>query len=142
MPDPRSPEPSSSVDVARLRAEYAARVSGWQAPTTWALVVDGEIAVVNRPGGQHGLSALSLAVPLGHDGSSATLPVTAAQVAEAATLLAPVAVDASMPHPNLVAFREAAVGEHVLQAVFVADLADPVTSDVDAALRAACGPAT
>ncbi|HSX68878.1 hypothetical protein, partial [Nocardioides sp.] len=82
MPDPRSPDPSSSVDLARLRAEYAARVPGWQAPATWALVVDGEIAVVNRLGGKHGLSALSLAVPLGHDGSSATLPVTAAQVAE------------------------------------------------------------
>jgi hypothetical protein len=128
------------TDLAALRADYAARVPGWRAPVTWALVVDGTIAVVNQPGGKHGLSALSLAVPLGHDGSSATLPVTAAQVAEAARLLAPAAVDGSMPHPNLVAFREAALGEHALQAVFVADLADPVTSDADAALRAACGP--
>jgi len=130
------------TDLAALRADYAARVPGWRAPVTWALVVDGAIAVVNQPGGKHGLSALSLAVPLGHDGSTATLPVTAAQVAEAADLLAPAAVDASMPHPNLVAFREAARGDHELQAVFVADLDDPVTSDADAALRAACGPVT
>jgi hypothetical protein len=129
------------TDLAALRADYASRVPGWRAPVTWALVVDGEIAVVNQPGGKHGLSALSLAVPLGHNGSTGTLPVTAAQVAEAAELLAPAAVDASMPHPNLVAFRDAATGDHVLQAVFVADLADPVTSDADAALRAACGPA-
>lgn len=135
-------DPSAPVDLARLREEYAARVPGWRAPVTWALVVDGEVAVVNQPGGKHGLSALSLAVPLGHDGSTATLPVTVDQVAEAAALLAPAAVDASMPHPNLVAFREAAVGEHALQAVFVADLGDPVTSDADAALRAACGPAS
>lgn len=127
------------TDLAALRADYAARVPGWRAPVTWALVVDGAIAVVNQPGGKHGLSALSLAVPLGHDGSTATLPVTAAQVAEAADLLAPAAVDASMPHPNLVAFREAAHGDHELEAVFVADLDDPVTSDADAALRAACG---
>lgn len=129
------------TDLAALRADYAARVPGWRAPVTWALVVDGEIAVVNRPGGKHGLSALSLAVPLGHDGSTATLPVTREQVAEAAALLAPAAVDASMPHPNLVAFREAAEGGHVLHAVFVADLDDAVTSEADAALRAACGPA-
>lgn len=140
MSDPSTSVPSSPVDLARLREEYAARVPGWRSPVTWALVVDGEIAVVNQPGGKHGFSALSLAVPLRHDGSTATLPVTAAQVAEAASLLAPAAVDASMPHPNLAAFRAAATGQHVLQAVFIADLADPVTSEADAALRSACGP--
>lgn len=124
------------TDLAALRDQYAARVPGWVAPTTWALLVDGEIAVVNRPGGKHGLSALSLAVPLAHDGSTATLPVTPEQVAEAAALLAPAATDASMPHPNLVAFRAAASGGHTLQAVFVRDLADPVSSEADAALRA------
>lgn len=127
------------TDLAALRDAYASRVPGWVAPVTWALVVDGEVAVVNAPGGKHGLSALSLAVPLGHDGSTATLPVTREQVAEAAGLLAPAAVDVSMPHPNLVAFREAAQGDHALQAVFVRDLADPVTSPADGALRAAVG---
>lgn len=127
------------TDLAALRDQYAARVPGWQPPVTWALVVDGEVAVVNAPGGKHGLSALSLAVALGHDGSTATLPVTREQAAEAARLLAPAAVDASMPHPNLVAFRAGGTGGHVLQAVFVRDLADPVTSPADAALRAAVG---
>lgn len=125
------------TDLAALRDAYAARVPGWVAPATWALVVDGEVAVVNAPGGKHGLSALSLAVPLGHDGSTATLPVTREQVAEAAALLAPAAIDTSMPHPNLAAFRSGAEGGHVLQAVFVRDLADPVTSPTDAALRQA-----
>ncbi len=127
------------IDLDALRSSYAARVPGWSVPVTWALVVDGEIAVVNAVGGKHGLSALSLAVPLRHDGSTATLPVTAAQAAEAAALLAPAAYDTTMPHPNLVAFRAAAEGGHTLQAVFVADLADPVSSPHDAALRAAVG---
>lgn len=125
------------IDLDALRASYAARVPGWSAPVTWALVIDGEVAVVNAVGGKHGLSALSLAVPLGHDGSTATLPVTAAQAAEAAELLAPAAFDATMPHPNLVAFRSAAASDRELQAVFVADLSDPVSSPADARLRAA-----
>jgi hypothetical protein len=132
-------DPSTPVDLAALRADYASRVPGWVAPTTWALVIDGEISVVNQPGGKHGLSALSLAVPLGHDGSTATLAVTAAQAAEALDLLTPAAVDTSMRHPNLEAFRRAAAGGHELYAVFVRDLADPVSSDLDARLRADVG---
>lgn len=123
--------------LAELRASYAARIPGWQAPVAWALAVDGELPRVNRPGGAHGLASVSLALGIGHDGSTATLPVSADQLAEAIALLEPAEACREVEHPNLGIWRAAVSGEHQLAAVLVADLADPVSSDLDARLRAA-----
>jgi hypothetical protein len=128
------PDLTPPVDLAALRESYAARVPGWSAPVAWALEL-GDQLVVNAPGGKHGLSALSLGVALGHDGSTATLAVTPEQAGEAARLLEPAAVDTTMRHPNLEALRTSAGTGQPLQVVFVRDLSDPVTSELDARLR-------
>lgn len=132
-----SPSLTTLEGLAALRASYAARIPGWQAPLAWALAVDGELPRVNLPGGAHGLASVSLALACGHDGSTATLPVRADQLAEAVALLEPAEACREVEHPNLGVWREALAAEHELAVVFVADLADAVSSDLDARLRAA-----
>lgn len=132
-----SPSLATLEGLAELRASYAARIPGWQAPGAWALAVDGELPRVNLPGGAHGLASVSLALGIGHDGSTATLPVSPDQLTQAIALLEPAEACTLVEHPNLGVWRAALSGEHELAAVFVADLSDPVSSELDARLRAA-----
>jgi hypothetical protein len=132
-----SPSLTTLEGLAELRAAHAARIPGWQAPVAWALAVDGELPRINLPGGAHGLASVSLALACGHDGSTATVPVQPAQLAEAVALLEPAEACREVEHPNLAVWRAALSAEHELAAVFVADLSDPVSSDLDARLRSA-----
>jgi len=78
---------------------------------------------------------------LGHDGSTATVPLSRSQLAAAVESLVPAEACTAVDHPNLAAWREVL---HELegnpareaQAVFVADLDDPVTSEADGSMRA------
>lgn len=122
--------------------DLAAQITGWQAPASYAIAVDGELPHLNLPGGQHGLPAVVLATVLKHDGATATIEMSRQQLDEAITALAPAAACTDVEHPNLAAWRRIRDrlderGGATLTAVFVRDLADPVTSEVDAALRAA-----
>ncbi|RJS45039.1 hypothetical protein [Nocardioides cavernaquae] len=135
-----SDAPLSTLEgLAALRSEYSARIDGWVAPLAWGVAVGGSFPHVNLPGGMHGLASVALVLGIGHDGSTATREVTPEQLAAAIELLAPAEACTSVEHPNLVVWRSALAARAPLSAVFVADAADPVTSDLDAALRAATG---
>ena len=91
--------------------------------------------------GAHGLAAVVLATVLGHDGSTATLPVSRHQLAAAVESLEPAEACTDVDHPNLAAWREVLLElegnpAREAQAVFVADLDDPVTSEADGSMRA------
>ncbi len=131
-----------------IREHLAARIDGWCQPVAHAVALspassspEWQFAHVNGPGGRHGLPAVVLATVLGHDGSTATLPVSRAQLAAAVESLAPAEACTDLDHPNLAAWREV-LSElegnpaREAQAVFVADLDDPVSSDADGSMRA------
>lgn len=133
---------STLEGLAAIRERLGAQITGWQGPASYAIAVDGELPHINLPGGQHGLPAVVLATVLKHDGATATIEMSRQQLDEAITALAPAAACTDVEHPNLAAWRRIRDrlderGGATLTAVFVRDLADPVTSEVDAALRAA-----
>jgi hypothetical protein len=139
---------STPAGLAAIREHLAARIDGWRQPVAYAVALSPAssspgwvFAHVNGPGGQHGLPAVVLATVLGHDGSTATLPVSKADLAAAVESLAPAEACTALEHPNLAAWREV-LGElegnpaREAQAVFVADLDDPVSSEADGSMRA------
>ena len=135
-----SDAPLSTLEgLAALRSEYSTRIDGWVAPLAWGVAVGGAFPHVNLPGGMHGLAAVALALGIGHDGSTATLPLTPQQLAAAVDLLAPAEACTSVEHPNLAVWRRALASGEALAAVFVADPSDPLTSELDGGLRMAAG---
>lgn len=133
----------STLDgLAAIRERMAAQIDGFEQPASYALALDGELGHVNAPGGRHGLPAVVLATVLKHDGSTATLPVAREQLDEAITTLTPAAACTEVDHPNLAAWRRIAArldanGGGTVEAVFVRSADDPVSSELDATLRAA-----
>ncbi|WP_435202234.1 hypothetical protein [Janibacter sp. GS2] len=139
---------STPAGLAAIRDHLAGRIDGWTQPLAWAVGItpassdpDWEYPHVNAPDGRHGLAAVVLASVLRHDGSTATLSLSASQLGAAVEGLEPARACTELDHPNLVAWR--AVLEEVaanpareLVAVFVADLDDPVSSDADGSMRA------
>lgn len=139
---------STPDGLAEIKDALAAAIPGWRQPVAYAVglssassSVEWGFAHVNQPGGRHGLPAVILATVLRHDGSTATLDVSTAQLAAAVESLAPAEACTELDHPNLAAWR-AALAEaqsnpaRTLVAVFVSDLADPVSSEADGAMRA------
>ncbi len=139
---------STPDGLAAIRAHLEARIEGWRAPVAHAVALspassspEWDFAHVNEPGGRHGLPAVVLATILRHDGSTATLPLSRAQLTAAVASLEPAEACTALEHPNLAAWREVL---HALDgnparealAVFVADLADPVASEADGSMRA------
>ena len=131
---------STLEGLGRIRERLAEQIDGWAYPASYALALDGEIGHVNEPGGMHKLPGVVLATVLKHDGSTATLDVTAQQLDEAITTLAPAEACTEVDHPNLADWRvvrdRLASSGGTLTAVFVRDAADPVSSATDAGLRA------
>lgn len=139
---------STPAGLAAIKAHLAERIDGWTPPVAWAVGItpassDPEVQFphVNLPGGSHGLAAVVLASVLRHDGSTATLDVSAEQVRAAVDGLAPAQACAEVEHPNLAAWQGllTEAGDNparALVAVFVADLDDPVGSDADGQMRA------
>ena len=139
---------STPDGLAAIADHLAAQVDGWTRPTAWAVAIspassdpEWELPHVNLPGGRHGLAAVVLATVLRHDGSTATLDVSTDQLAAAVEALAPARACEQLEHPNLAAWQGLLAAAHdnparELVAVFVADLDDPISSDVDGAMRA------
>lgn len=131
---------STPAGLKAVRQRLEGAIDGWQPPVTWAIALDGEAGHVNPPGGSHGLASVVLATVLKHDGATATLEISRAQLREAIVALQPAEACTEVQHPNLAAWRALASaydergGE--LEAVFVSDLADPTTSEADRRLRA------
>ena len=143
-----SPDWSTPEGLNDIKDALAAAIPGWQQPVAYAVglspassSVEWGFAHVNTPGGRHGLPAVVLATILGHDGSTATLDLTTAQLAAAVESLEPAEACTTLDHPNLAAWREALAEAasnpaRTLVAVFVADLDDPVSSEADGSMRA------
>ncbi len=139
---------STPEGLAAIRDHLAARVEGWRQPVAYAVGVSSassspewDFGHINVPGGRHGLAAVVLATVLGHDGSTATLDVTTAELAAAVESLEPAEACTTLEHPNLAAWRVALAEAESnparsIVAVFVADLEDPVSSEADGAMRA------
>ena len=139
---------STPEGLVAIRDHLAARLDTWREPVAYAVGLspassspEWVFAHVNVPGGRHGLPAVVLATILGHDGSTASLPLGRSQLAAAVESLAPAEACTSVDHPNLAAWREVLAeleGNPAREAVavFVADLDDPVTSEADGSMRA------
>ncbi len=139
---------STRAGLAAIKATLAARIEGWREPVAYAVGLspassspEWEFAHVNGPGGAHGLPAVVLATVLGHDGSSATLDLSVAELTAAVNSLAPAQACTETEHPNLAAWRATLADcegnpARRMVAVFVADLDDPVTSEADGSMRA------
>ena len=139
---------STPDGLVAIRDHLAARLERWRQPVAYAVGLspassspEWVFAHVNVPGGGHGLPAVVLATILGHDGSTASLPLARGELAAAVESLAPAEACTSLDHPNLDAWRTVLAeleGNPAREAVavFVADLADPVTSEADGSMRA------
>ena len=139
---------STPDGLAAIREHLAARIAGWHQPVAYAVGLSAAssspewvFAHVNAPGGRHGLPAVVLATVLRHDGSTATLPLSRSELAAAVESLAPAEACTELEHPNLAAWREVLAEldgnpAREAQAVFVADLDDPVSSEADGSMRA------
>ena len=139
---------STPEGLKAIKESIAATMPGWQAPALYAVGVSSassspepEFPHVNPPGGSHNLPGVVLAKVVGHDGSTATIELSAPQLEAAVEALAPAEACTTVDHPNLAAWRRV-LGElranpaRTAYAVFVRDVDDPVTSEADAALRA------
>jgi hypothetical protein len=139
---------STPEGLAAIRDHLAARLDAWHPPVAHAVGLspassspEWVFAHVNAPDGTHGLPAVVLATILGHDGSTATLPLGRGELAAAVESLAPAEACTALEHPNLAAWRSVLAeldGNPAREAVavFVADLDDPVTSEADGSMRA------
>ena len=139
---------STPDGLVAIRDHLAARIDGWRQPVAHAVALspassspEWVFAHVNGPGGRHGLPAVVLATVLGHDGATATLPLSRAELSAAVESLEPAQACTALEHPNLAAWREVLVElegnpAREAQAVFVADLDDPVSSEADGSMRA------
>ncbi|GGL33972.1 hypothetical protein H9L10_00715 [Phycicoccus endophyticus] len=140
---------STPEGLEAIRDHLAAGIEGWRPPVAHAVGLSPASSSpewvfphVNAPGGRHGLPAVVLATILRHDGSTGTLPLGRADLEAAVASLAPAQACTAVEHPNLAAWRSVLrelEGNPAREAVavFVADLADPVSSEADASLRVA-----
>jgi len=132
-------------EVAAARETIAAAIDGWQRPAAFAVGISSatssaetEFPVVNV--GEHELAAVIMATVVGHVSGTATLELNTAQLRHAITGLEPAEACTAYQHPNLVAWRRLLAEAEsnparTLCVVFVASLADPVSSEADGSLR-------
>ena len=138
---------STPEGLAAIRDHLADRIDGWRAPVAHAVGLSPASSSpewvfphVNAPGASHGLAAVVLATVVGHDGSTATLDLTRADLEAAVDSLAPAEACTAVEHPNLGAWRQVLAEldsnpARTAVAVFVADLDDPVGSEADGSMR-------
>ena len=139
---------STPEGLKAITESIAATIPGWRALALYAVGLSSassspepEFPHVNPPGGSHNLPGVVLAKVVGHDGSTATIELSAPQLEAAVEALAPAEACTTVDHPNLAAWRRV-LGElrsnpaRTAYAVFVRDVDDPVTSEADAALHA------
>lgn len=142
------PDWSTPEGIAAIKQSLYEAIEGWRPPVTYAVgtapvssPADVDFPHVNPPGRPSGLAAVVLAGVLGHSAGTRTYELSTDQLEEAIEGLAPAAACTSVKHPNLAALRavRASLASDpglTAYAVFVGDLADPVGSPADAALRA------
>ena len=129
-------------DLAAARRRFADRIPGFEAPVAYgvARLDDGVLTFghVNDPSSEHRLPAIVLASHCGYVNQTGTFVMRADEFASAVADLAPAEAATHWQHPNLWSWRrllEDAGPRSTFVAVCVADLADPVVDEHDAAFR-------
>jgi hypothetical protein len=130
-------------ELASARQRFAADIPGYAPPAAYgvARLDAGRLTFgeVNGVGHIHRLPAAVLASVCRYTSRTATFPLSAADLCEAVTRLAPAEAALHWEHPNLWTWRELLHGSDPSSsflAFFVADPADPPVDDHDAAFRA------
>ncbi|MEP6799934.1 MAG: hypothetical protein ABI890_17380 [Lapillicoccus sp.] len=136
---------TTSEQVAAVRETIAASIEGWQEPAVHAVGLTSatssaefDFPVVNI--GRSYLPALVLAKTIGYAHGTQTYTLSVTELQHAVDGLAPVEAYTGQEHPNLVWWRLilheiASNPARTMVAVFIADLADPVSSEADGSLR-------
>ena len=125
-------------DLRGARERFTASIPGWVQPVVHGLVttIDGVTRVQVVSGMDHRLPAVVLGSVIGRVSGTATFQVTPAQLATAVELLTPAEAALHCPHPNLWTWRRVlAENPTSVEAVFIDDLGDPVSSEADRLLR-------
>ena len=125
-------------DLRAARERFTASIPGWVQPVVHGLVttIDGVTRVQVVSGMDHRLPAVVLGSVIGRVSGTATFQVTPAQLATAVELLTPAEAALHCPHPNLWTWRRVlAENPTSIEAIFIDDLGDPVSSEADRLLR-------
>jgi hypothetical protein len=130
---------ATDEELGAARRHYAAQITGWVQPAIHGLVTtsaDGEQRVQVVSGMDHRLPAVILGFVIGRVSGTATVPVTAEQLAQAAELLTPAEAALHTPHPNLWTWRRVLDEKlPVIEAVFIDSLEHAISSEADRLLR-------
>lgn len=136
-------------ELNAARERFEAAIPGWRLPAAWSVGLathkPDEATVFPSPNAGTGpLPAVVLATVLGHTGGTATYELTPEVLDRLIDTVSPALACTELPHPNTHSWLRirdeiAAAGPEnaYAVAVFVADLADPVVDEHDAALRCA-----
>jgi len=125
-------------DLRGARERFTASIPGWVQPVVHGLVttIDGVTRVQVVSGMDHRLPAVVLGSVIGRVSGTATFQVTPAQLATAVELLTPAEAALHCPHPNLWTWRRVlAQNPTSIEAIFIDELGDPVSSEADRLLR-------
>jgi hypothetical protein len=104
--------------IADALARIESTNPGYRPPRAHGLVANGAVVVWNVE--NHPLPAAVMASTLGHDGSTAAVPLGAEQLDAAIAGLAPAEACPAYDHPNLAAWREVRASGADAVAVFIA----------------------
>jgi hypothetical protein len=134
---------ATDEDLLAARRRFAATIPGYVQPVAYGLarLDDGALTFghVNDVGGRHLLPAVVLASVCGYVATTTTFDLTAQQVTEAVSLLAPAEAATHWPHPNLWSWRELLDGanpDSSFVAFFVRAVDDEPVNNNDTAFRA------
>ena len=136
---------STPEQLAAALETIAGSIEGWQEPQVHAVGLTSatssaevEFPHINVGGGY--LAAAVLAKTIGYASGTSTHTLSLAELTHAANGLSPAEACTTVAHPNLAAWREMLHEVETnpyrsIVAVFVGDLADPVSSEADGSLR-------
>lgn len=131
--------------LAAVAETIAASIEGWRPPAVHAVGLTSatssaevDFPVVNV--GERYLPALVLAKTIGYASGTHTHALSSAELQHAVRGLSPAQACTTVEHPNLVSWRlllheVESNPARQLFAVFIGDLADPVSSEADGSLR-------
>lgn len=136
---------STPEQLTAAQETIAASIDGWREPAAFAVGLSSatssaefEFPHINVGNGY--LPAAVMAKTIGYASGTSTHTLSVAELTHAVDGLAPAQACTTVEHPNLAAWREMlheveSNPYRSIVAVFIGDLADPVSSEADGSLR-------